>query len=392
MSHALQTDSAYQSGHATRRGVTMKRCISRLAVGLAAACLASTVSAAESSSGASVIEHYGLEQAQTPVSQHPGWRKPKRILVAGWIPQLAETLRPEAPDVEFITASDAADAAKKAAGVDAVIGICTPAIAAAGKSVRWIQVLSAGVEKCLVTPEMKQRDIVLTNMRRVTGPIIAEHVIAMALAFTRGLDVYIPVRAKREWREIVPPGRMAVVEGKTMLVVGLGGIGSEVAKRAHALGMKVTAIRASGRTGPEFVSYVGLPDELGKLTATADFIVNTVPLTAQTTGIFDAAFFAKMKPTAYFINVARGGSVVTAALVDALNNNKIAGAGLDVTDPEPLPPDHPLWTAQNVIITPHVASDSDLGFDALAAVVKENLRRYIAGERMLSVVDLNRGY
>lgn len=370
----------------------MKLCMSRLAGGFAAACLTSLAWAADSSPAASVIEHYGLEQAQTPASEHPGWRKPKRILIVGWIPQLAESLQSVAPGVEFVTATSPADAAQKVAGVDAVIGVCSPDLVAAGKSLRWIQAIYAGVEQCLRAPQVKQRNILLTNMQRIGGPIIAEHVIAMALAFNRGLDMYIPAQAKHEWRRIVPPGRMAVVEGKTMLVVGLGGIGSEVAKRAHALGMRVTAIRASGRTGPDFVSYVGLPDEMGKLATEADFVVNTVPLTPQTTGIFDAAFFAKMKPTAYFINVARGGSVVTAALVDALKNQKIAGAGLDVTDPEPLPADHPLWQAPNVIITPHVANDSDLGYDAQIAVVKENLRRYVAGERMLSVVDLSRGY
>ena len=227
---------------------------------------------------------------------------------------------------------------------------------------------------------MRERDILVTNMQRIGGPIIAEHVMGMVLAFTRGIDLYVPAQPRAEWRRMTPPGRMAVIDGKTMLVVGLGGIGSEVAKRAHALGMKVIATRASGRTGPDFVSYVGLPDELPKLASEADFVVNTAPLTPQTTGIFDAAFFAKMKPTAYFINVARGRSVVTAALVDALNSKKIAGAGLDVTDPEPLPPDHPLWKAPNVIITPHVANDSDLGYEAQIKVVQENLRRYVAGE------------
>ena len=241
-------------------------------------------------------------------------------------------------------------------------------------------------------PAVRERDILVTNMQRIGGPIIAEHVMGMVLAFTRGIDLYLPAQARGEWRRVTPPGRMAVIDGKTMLVVGLGGIGSEVAKRAHALGMKVVATRASGRTGPQFVSYVGLPDELHKLAAEADFVVNTAPLTPQTTGIFDAAFFAKMKPSAYFINVARGRSVVTAALVDALNGKKIAGAGLDVTDPEPLPPDHALWKAPNVIITPHVANDSDLGYDAQIKVVKENLRRYLAGERMLSVVDVTQGY
>jgi phosphoglycerate dehydrogenase-like enzyme len=339
-----------------------------------------------------VIEHYGLEQSTTPVRERADWRKPKRILVSGWIPNLATTLQASFPDVEFVAAGTPAEAVAKAANVDAVIGTCTPDIVAAGKSIRWIQLISAGVEHCVSHAVLGKRDILVTNMQRIGGPIIAEHVIAMTLAFSRGLDVYIPQRSTHEWRRSVPQGRMAVIEGKTMLVVGLGGIGSEVAKRAHALGMKVTATLASGRTGPEYVSYVGLPDELPKLAAEADFVVNTAPLTPQTTGIFDAAFFAKMKPTAYFINIARGRSVVTAALVDALENRRIAGAGLDVTDPEPLPPDHPLWRTPNVIITPHVANDSDLGYDAQIAVINENLRRYLAGERMLSVVDVARGY
>jgi phosphoglycerate dehydrogenase-like enzyme len=341
---------------------------------------------------ADVIQHYGLEQEATPVKERAGWRKPKRVLVVAFTPQIEQTLQSVAPDVQVVLTTSAADAVKKAVDVDAVIGLCTPELIAAGKSIRWIQLTSAGAEHCLSIPAVRERNILVTNMQRIGGPIIAEHVIAMVLAFTRGLDLYVPAQAKREWLRVTPPGRMTVVNGKTMLVVGLGGIGSEVAKRAHALGMRVIATRASGHEGPDYVSYVGLPDELLKLASEADFVVNTVPLTPQTIGIFDAALFAKMKPSAYFFNVARGGSVVTSALVDALQNKKIAGAGLDVIDPEPLPPDHPLWRQPNVIITPHVANDSDLGYDAQLQVVKENLRRYYSGERMLSVVDLGRGY
>jgi len=355
-------------------------------------CAAAAANAADGSAHSGVIDRYGLEESAAPVRERAEWRKPKRILIGGMAAQAAPRIAAMAPDVEFVTAQSAADAASKAKNVDAVIGVCTPEIVEAGKSIRWIQLTSAGVEQCVRIPGVRERGILVTNMQRIGGPVIAEHVIAMTLAFTRGLDLYIPAQAKREWRRATPPGRMAVVEGKTMLVVGLGGIGSEVARRAHALGMRVTATRASGRTGPDYVSYVGLPDELHKLAAEADFVVNTAPLTPQTTGIFDAAFFAKMKPTAYFINVARGGSVTTSALVDALNHGKIAGAALDVTEPEPLPPEHPLWSARNVIITPHVANDSDLGFDAQLAVVAENLRRYAAGDRMLSVVDVERGY
>lgn len=339
----------------------------------------------------SLIQRYQLEQAPTPVRERDGWHKPKRILVGGFAAPMAGELQAAVPDIEFIAAKPG-EIARQAATADATIGVCTPEALAAGKSIQWIHMVSAGVETCVSIPAVRARNILVTNMQRIGGPIIAEHVMAMTLAFTRGLDLYIPQQAKSEWRRATPDGRMAVVKDKTMLVVGLGGIGSEVAKRAHALGMKVVAIRASGRTGPDFVSYVGLPEELPKLTADADFVVNTAPLTPQTKGMFNAAFFAKMKPTAYFINIARGGSVDTDALVNALKNKQIAGAGLDVTDPEPLPADHPLWRAPNVIITPHVANDSDLGFAAQFAVTKENLRRYSAGERMLSVVDVARGY
>ena len=360
-----------------------------LVLALSLSCLAHGADAP--SQAASVIERYGLEESQTPVRERSGWRKPRRILIGGFAAQAAPAIAALAPDIEFVVAKPG-EIAAQAANVDATIGLCTPEVLAAGKSIQWIQLMTAGVEQCVSLPAMRERNILLTNMQRIGAPIIAEHAIAMALAFTRGLDVYIPAQANKEWRRATPPGRMSVVKGKTMLVVGLGGIGTETAQRANALGMRVTATRASGRTGPPFVSYVGLPDELHQLAGEADYIVNTAPLTPQTAGMFDAAFFAKMKPGAYFINVARGGSVATPALVDALVNRKIAGAGLDVTDPEPLPADHPLWSAPNVIITPHVANDSDLGFEGQLAVVRENLRRYSAGERMLSVVDVSRGY
>jgi phosphoglycerate dehydrogenase-like enzyme len=371
----------------------MKQHLTRFMAACSACLIAIAAHPAERRAQASeVIENYGLEEAQSAVRERAGWRAPKRVLVGGWIPQLAQSLAAAAPGVEFITASNPAEAARKAAGVDVVIGMCTPEILAAGESIRWIQMISAGVERCVGVPGVRERNVLVTNMQRIGGPIIAEHVIGMTLAFTRGLDIYIPAQASQRWSRSTPAGRMSVIDGKTMLVVGLGGIGSETAQRAHALGMRVIATRASGRTGPDYVSYVGLPDELHKLASEADVVVNTAPLTPQTTGIFDAAFFERMKPTAYFINVARGGSVVTAALIEALKEKKIAGAGLDVTDPEPLPADHPLWSAPNVIITPHVANDSDLGFDAQLAVITENLRRYAAGERMLSVVDVGRGY
>ena len=351
-----------------------------------------TYAADAAAANQSVRERYQLEEARSPVRESPDWRKPKRILVVGTFPQLIQQLEAANPDVEFVTATSAASAASKAADVDAVIGACTPEVLAAGKAIRWIQVYTAGVENCVAIPAIRERSVLVTNMQRISGPVMAEHVLAMMFALTRGLDVFMRAQGDRAWARDAAEGRMTVVRGKTMLVVGLGGIGSEVARLGHAVGMRVIATRASGRTGPDYVSYVGLPDELLKLAGEADVVVNTAPLTPQTTGVFDAAFFAKMKPTAYFINVGRGKSVVTSALVDALSSGAIAGAGLDVMDPEPLPAGHPLWRAPNLIVTPHVANDSDLGFGAQAEVIKENTRRYVAGERMLSVVDVARGY
>jgi len=369
--------------------------MNRTLAGMLCGCVLSlaSVDITQAAEGAAdVIARVGLQEAPTPVRERPGWRKPKKIIIGGMGFGLVDELRSVAPGVEILTVGDANSMAKLA-DADVMIGFCTPQILAASRSIRWIQALTAGVEQCVSVPAVRERNVLVTNMQRVAGPVIAEHAMAMMLGLARGLDLFIPAQAKGQWRhDSLPGGSMSVIDGKTVLVVGLGGIGTEIAKRAHAMGMKVTATRASGRTGPDYVSYIGSPDELPKLAAEADFVVNAAPLTPETKGIFNAALFGKMRRTAYFINIARGGSVVTDDLVAALQGGKIAGAGLDVTDPEPLPPQHPLWSAPHVIITPHVAGESDLGREAELAVVKENVRRYVAGEKMLSVVDTAKGY
>jgi phosphoglycerate dehydrogenase-like enzyme len=234
---------------------------------------------------------------------------------------------------------------------------------------------------------------VLTNLQRAMGPSIAEHSIAMMMALARGLPVFGRQQQAGRWDggEAIT-SRMREVGGRTMLVVGLGGIGTEVARRAHGLGMRVIATRNSSREGPDFVAKVGLSGELNALAAEADVVVNATPLTPETTGIFDEAFFAAMKPGGYFITIGRGASTRTDALIAALRSGQLAGAGLDVTDPEPLPADSPLWGMSNVIITPHVSASSDQQLERIIVVVAENLRRYVAGEPLLNVVDIARGY
>jgi phosphoglycerate dehydrogenase-like enzyme len=380
------------------------RCLIRIAAGLAGACLlASSICApaAETDDVPAVLKKFNVQEAPTPVRERKDWRPPRKLvaLAANVPPPQRAALASILPGVRIVYAQDVPTAAKEAAGADIVAGntsppgICDPSIIENAKQLRWILALSAGVEKCMAVPSVLSRKLLITNLRGIGSSAIGEHAIALALALAHGLDTFIADQAKGQWsRADAVASHMQTLSSKTLLVVGLGGIGTEVASRAHGLGMKVIATRNRGHEGPDYVSYVGAPDELLKLASSADVIVNAAPLTAETRGIFNAGFFSAMKPTAYFINVARGGSVVTSDLVAALNTGKIAGAGLDVVDPEPLPPDHPLWHAKNVIITPHISSFSDIPNEALWVLVKENLRRYAAGEKMLSVVDLQREY
>lgn len=329
------------------------------------------------------------------------WRAPKKVVLLafgnpGWVGQ-EEKLAAAAPKAQLVVAKDLASAQAATADADVIVGfnpeICNPKILDNAKQLRWISSLSAGVELCMSVPSVRSRDLLVTNMRGVDSAAIAEHAVALTMALAHGLDVFAVDTSKGEWsREHAGRTPMQVLEGKTMLVVGLGGIGTEVAMRAHGLGMKVVATRDNDRGKPDFVSYVGLANEMPTLAKTADVIVNCVPLTTQTTGMYNAAFFATLKPSAYFINVARGASAVTADLTNALNEHRLAGAGLDVVDPEPLPPDNPLWHAPHVIISPHISSRSDLPGQARWILAVEYLRRYAAGEKMLSVVDLSKGY
>lgn len=363
---------------------------------LVLALAAATAAAAPPPPSADLIARLELREAPQPVRERAGWRPPKRIVVQSLGDDIVAALRPVAPDAQFVVVNTADEARAAVADADVLLGsgarMCTPAVFAAAKKLRWMQTYSAGVERCVSDDAFRKRGALLTNMQRAYGPVIAEHVIAMMLALTRELPTYTTLQSQRRW-DTSPTARMQTVEGKTMLVVGLGGIGTEVAERAHGLRMRVVATRARrGADRPAFVERVGTPDELPALIREADVVVNALPLTAETRGLFDAAMFARMRSTALFINVGRGQTVRTEDLVAALERGVIGGAGLDVVDPEPLPPEHPLWRAPNLLVTPHVAGDAKDYDRVLIEVVRENLRRYVAGERMLSVVDSERGY
>jgi phosphoglycerate dehydrogenase-like enzyme len=340
-----------------------------------------------------LIRELGLELADTPIRAHSRWRVPRRVVARVDSAQRTKWLGEVAPGVEIVGVATLNEAIRALPGADVVIGFCEPDLVAAGDQLRWIQVLGAGVEDCVAIDAIGERDIVLTNMQRVAGPVMAEHVFALLLSLTRGIDVYLDAQRTSTWRrDAMSPERMRSLSGRTLLVAGLGGIGTEVARLGNAFGMTVVATRASRREGPDFVSHVGLPDELEELAARADVVVNALPLTRATQGTFGTSFFRKVKPGAYFINVGRGATVDTNALLQALEDGRLSGAGLDVTEPEPLPQGHPLFQAPRTIITPHVATMIDTGSGDRWLIARENLRRYVAGEALLSIVDVARGY
>lgn len=350
------------------------------------------------SSSDDVIAALGLVENETPVRDMPGWRRPDTVVILVDTPDRIDWYKEVLPnDVVLLPAGNNAEAAQQIRASDgkvqASVGFCSRDVVEAGPDLHWLQIAFAGIGNCARIPKVADGGYLVTNMQRLAGPQIAEHVIAMMMYFARGLDHFAAAQAEENWdRFTVSPRSLWAIREKTMLVAGLGGIGTETARLASGLGMRVIATRNSRREGPDFVDYVGLSNELPNLVEEADVVVNALPLTTETNDLFDAAMFARMKSSALFINVGRGGSAVTADLIAALENGTIAGAGLDVQDPEPVPAGHPLWKAPNLLITPHMSSFNDGGRDALWIIFRENLRRYVAGERMLSVVDIERGY
>jgi phosphoglycerate dehydrogenase-like enzyme len=338
-----------------------------------------------------LIQETGIEAGPVAMRGRPGWHTPDRIILRFADDFIAE-LQASYPGIEFVDAADEDAAIAAAPGAEAIIGFCSERLLAAARDAVWVQIFSAGAERCVPVPQVTSGKVVLTNMQKMSSPVLAEHAVAMMLSLARGLVVYGKMMPDGEWVDDGPAApRQQEVGGQTVLVVGLGGIGTEVARRAAALGMRVTGTRRSSHEGPDFVAYVGLSDELYTLAGEADFIVNALPLTPETTGLFDKRFFAAARQGAYFISIGRGASTVTDDLLAALDSGHIAGAGLDVTEPEPLPAGHPLWQRRNVIITPHVAGRGG-SRDRHVLLLRENIRRFVAGEALLNVVDPKLGY
>jgi len=315
----------------------------------------------------------------------------KVLVTHGLSEEDSDRIRSVSDAIELETARGMEEALAKAASAEVIQpGAWSEKLWKAAPSLKWVQSGGAGVERYM-TPDFIASPILLTNAQGIYAIPIADHVMAFILYFSRRFDVLVRNQLRREWADW---GTVDLHElaGKTLGIVGLGGIGTEVARRAKAFDMRVIATRRRPDLPSKHADEIRGIDGLGWLLQESDYVLLSLALTRETRGLIAEAELESMKPTAYLMNVGRGGLVDEAALVRALQEGKIAGAGLDVFAQEPLPEDSPLWEMPNVMITPHDAGDSPRSHERLMDLFCENLRRYVSGEPLLSVVDKEVGY
>lgn len=297
-------------------------------------------------------------------------------------PEVIAALRTTAGPAAVVVEDEPAAIAAMATAEAVVISdnAYTPTVAAAIRSapaLRWMQIVTAGYDN--ITRLGAPGGAVVTSVGDAFSPSVAVHAVALMLALQRGIPRMAEHKARRHWDSTLP-SVMVMPEGKTVLVVGYGSIGHEVAKLTAPLGMKMVGLNRTGAPHP-LAAEVHMTEALPRLLPTADAVIVAAPLNPSTVGIIGAGELALMKRTAVLVNISRGKLVDTMALLAALKDGAIAGAGLDVTEPEPLPADHPLWDAPNLIISPHVAGAAGpYGAERQIERVSANLRRFLAGQ------------
>ncbi len=306
-----------------------------------------------------------------------------------WARRLAEAT----PELEII-APETMEGAEQAIGhADGAFGRIPPALLARADKLRWLQAPQAAPPAGFYYKELIEHPVVITNFREIYNDHIGAHVMAFVLAFARGLQVYLPQQLRGEWR---PAGResgdVVHLTEATALVVGVGGIGGEVARLASAFGMKVIGVDERRVAPPPGIAELHRAAALDTLLPRADFVILTVPHTPETEGFMNRARFQRMKRSAFFINIGRGMTTRLDDLVAALKAGEIAGAALDVFEQEPLPADHPLWTMPGVLITPHTAGHGPYLDERRFAVLSDNTRRFLAGQELRNIVDKSRWF
>jgi phosphoglycerate dehydrogenase-like enzyme len=317
----------------------------------------------------------------------------KKILVAIGDEALVQELQSTTTQARIVAVSES-NVMQELVDADAYIGEITSAEVRAGKNLKWVGVMSAGVETVLFpkdgSSDLRDSNITLTNNKIVQGPEIADHALAMLLMLSRNLYALY----RNDQQQIWNAGSFHGIElsGKTAVVVGVGGIGTQIAVRANAFGMTVIGVDPQDKPFLPFLKSVVKPDQFDEVLPQADVVFLSVPDTPQSHKMMGAHQFELMKKNSYFIAVSRGGIYDMNGLVKALDEKRLAGAGVDVTDPEPLPKGHALWKFGNVVITPHIAGRSDQDAVRMVGTIKENVRRFVEGKPLINVVDKQKGY
>lgn len=327
------------------------------------------------------------------------------LIIMGISIDALHSLRQRFPTVQFMVPGEEADSDGRyriaeavpsnaeLAEADVIVGWqISPEQLDQAPGLRWFHAGSAGVEH-LELGALRDRQVMLTNSRGVSAPNMAEHALGMMVALARRFPRLMREQAAHSWRDEDTHREVRELGGATVLVIGTGEIGSQVASRAAAFGMRVEGLRrrAHAEIPPNF-SRIWTQDELGKALAGADHVVVTLPDTPGTRNLLDAAAFAACKPGAMIYNVGRGAVIDTEALVSALQSGHLGGAGLDVTEPEPLPVDSPLWDLENVLITAHTSGASPRYWERQEALISDNIARFLVGRPLRNVVDFEHAY
>jgi phosphoglycerate dehydrogenase-like enzyme len=299
----------------------------------------------------------------------------------------ARRLSEQVPEVRVVVADDPETARQEIVDADAAFGWLDADLLQRATKLRWLQAPQAAPRAGYYFPELIAHPLAVTNFREIFNDHISAHIMAFVLAFARGLHVYIPQQLRREWKK--PSENQGVVHlpEATALIVGVGGIGAETARKLSAFGVRVLATDARRASAPEGVAEMHKPEALDELLPRADFVILTVPHTPATEGFFNRARFQRMRPSAFFITVGRGMTTRLDDLVEALRAGEIAGAALDVYEQEPLPAEHPLWTMPNVLMTPHMAGYGSYLDERRYQIMEDNCRAFAAGRPLRNVVD-----
>lgn len=304
-------------------------------------------------------------------------------------PRHVEAIRRCADGYEVVVTADLEQQMIEIVDADVVFGSLPRPLFLAGRRLRWVQAVGAGVDRMLYR-EFVESDVLLTSEKGLVGIHLAEHAFALLLGLSRGMQRALR-RPRWDTRAEIRANAWELW-GSTLGIIGLGGTGIEVARRAAAFGMRVVAVEPEPVARPDHVAWLKPPEALDELLAESDTVVICAPLTSATRQLFNAERFAAMRRGAVLIDVTRGEIIDRAALVEALQSGQLGGAGLDTPPEEPFPADDPLWQVDNVIITPHVAGASPRRGDRIVELFCENLQRFRRGEPLRGVIDKVKGY